>query len=250
MSTKQAWTPEEFEQQLRAQGKYYHVHHPFQVMMYEGKLNAAQLKGWAANRFYYQVTIPRKDAALLFNCPDREVRRLWVRRILDHDGGPHAGHVSDGGIEAWLRLGEACGVPREELLDQRHVLPGVRFACDAYINFVHQADWREGVCSSLTELFAPTAHRQRLQSWPEHYPWIDDEGLQYFRNRLSEAHRDVDHGLALTLQHFTTREQQERAINILRFKLDVLWTMLDAMYMAYIQNMPPYFCVEDNTHEQ
>ena len=240
-----AWTPAEFEQQLRAMGRYYHVHHPFQTLMYEGKLNAEQLKGWVANRFYYQVTIPRKDAALLFNCPDREVRRVWIQRILDHDGGPATDHISNGGIEAWLRLGEACGVPREELLDYRHVLPGVRFAVDAYINFVHHADWREGVCSSLTELFAPTAHRQRLQSWPDHYPWIESAGLQYFRNRLSEAHRDVDHGLALTIQHFNTYELQQRALQILKFKLDVLWTMLDAMYLAYVQNMPPYFIVED-----
>ena len=240
-----AWTPAEFEQQLRAMGRYYHVHHPFQTLMYEGKLNAEQLKGWVANRFYYQVTIPRKDAALLFNCPDREVRRVWIQRILDHDGGPATDHISNGGIEAWLRLGEACGVPREELLDYRHVLPGVRFAVDAYINFVHHADWREGVCSSLTELFAPTAHRQRLQSWPDHYPWIESAGLQYFRNRLSEAHRDVDHGLALTIQHFNTYELQQRALQILKFKLDVLWTMLDAMHLAYVQNMPPYFNVED-----
>ena len=125
------------------------------------------------------------------------------------------------------------------------MLPGVRFAVDAYINFVHHADWREGVCSSLTELFAPTAHRQRLQSWPDHYPWIESAGLQYFRNRLSEAHRDVDHGLALTIQHFNTYELQQRALQILKFKLDVLWTMLDAMYLAYVQNMPPYFNVED-----
>jgi pyrroloquinoline-quinone synthase len=127
------------------------------------------------------------------------------------------------------------------------VLPGVRFAVDAYINFVHQADWREGVCSSLTELFAPTAHKQRLQSWPDHYPWIDNAGLQYFRNRLSEAHRDVDHGLSLTLQHFTTYEQQQRALQILKFKLDVLWSMLDAIYLAYVQNMPPYFNVKEST---
>lgn len=234
-----AWSRQAFEQQLRALGRYYHIHHPFQVMMYEGKLNAEQLRGWVANRFYYQTTIPHKDAALLMNCPDRAVRRQWIRRILDHDGGPYAGHASDGGIEAWLRLGEACGVPREELLEHRHVLPGVRFACDAYLNFVRHADWHEGVCSSLTELFAPTAHRQRLQSWPEHYPWIEDSGLQYFRNRLSEAHRDVDHGLALTLDYFDTREKQERAIQIVRFKLDVLWAMLDAIHMAYVLGMPP-----------
>lgn len=240
------WTPAEFEQQLRSLGKYYHIHHPFQQMMYEGKLTSEQLKGWVANRFYYQVTIPRKDAALLMNCPDRDIRRVWIQRILDHDGGPAAGHISDGGIEAWLQLGEACGVPRDELWDQRHVLPGVRFAVEAYLNFVHHASWQEGVCSSLTELFAPTAHKQRLKSWPDHYPWVKQEGLQYFRNRLTEAHRDVDHGLALTLAHFTTAEQQQRALQIVKFKLDVLWTMLDAMYLAYIQHMPPYFNVAED----
>jgi pyrroloquinoline-quinone synthase len=241
VAERKPWSAQEFEDQLRARECYYHIHHPFQQMMYEGELNAEQLRGWVANRFYYQVTIPCKDAALLANCPDREVRRHWVRRILDHDGGPEAGHASDGGIEAWLHLGEACGIAREELLDHRHVLPGVRFACDAYLNFVRHASWQEAVCSSLTELFAPTAHKQRLQSWPQHYPWIDDTGLQYFRNRLSEAHRDVDHGLTITLKHFTTRDQQEHAIEILRFKLDVLWTMLDAMYLAYILDKPPYY---------
>jgi pyrroloquinoline-quinone synthase len=112
---------------------------------------------------------------------------------------------------------------------------------DAYVNFVRDASWLEGVASSLTELFAPTIHRARLDTWPEHYPWIDPKGLQYFRNRLAEAHRDVEHGLALVLEHFTTRPLQERALEILQFKLDVLWTMLDAMYLAYVLEMPPYF---------
>ncbi len=238
----QPWSAKEFENQLRAQERYYHVHHPFQQMMYEGKLNAEQLKGWVANRFYYQTIIPCKDAALLANCPDREVRRQWIRRILDHDGGPEAGHVSDGGIEAWLNLGEACGSTARGITwisDMCYpvcVLPVTLIS----ILFVMQIGMMP-ICSSLTELFAPTAHKQRLQSWPQHYPWIDDKGLQYFRNRLSEAHRDVDHGLSITLAHFTTRLQQEHAIEILRFKLDVLWTMLDAMYLAYILNKPPYF---------
>lgn len=241
MKKNKPWSTEEFEQQLRAHECYYHVHHPFQTLMYDGELSVEQLRGWVANRYYYQLTIPCKDAAILSNCPDREARRHWVRRILDHDGGPYAGHVSDGGIEAWLRLGEACGMSRDELQDQRHVLPGVRFACDAYINFVRKSSWQEAVCSSLTELFSPTAHKQRLESWPQHYPWIDEAGLQYFRNRLSEVHRDVDHALSITLAHFVTRPQQERAIDILKFKLDILWTMLDAMYLAYIIEKPPYF---------
>ncbi|MGF1525786.1 MAG: pyrroloquinoline-quinone synthase PqqC [Candidatus Competibacterales bacterium] len=234
------WSPAEFEARLRALGRLYHIHHPFQVLMVEGKLNRQQIQGWVANRFYYQLTIPRKDAALLANCSDRSVRRQWIQRIVDHDG-QGADDGGDGGIEAWLALGRAVGLSREALLCQQHVLPGVRFAVDAYLNFVRRAPWQEGVCSSLTELFAPTIHRQRLASWPDKYPWIDPEGLAYFRNRLGEAHRDVQHGLAVTLAHFQSRDQQERALEIVRFKLEVLWSMLDAMYLAYIHEMPPFF---------
>lgn len=234
------WPRDEFEARLRAKGSCYHIHHPYHVLMNSGKLSREQVQGWVINRFYYQVSIPRKDAALLFKCPDREVRRRWIQRIIDHDGR----ESGEGGIEAWLHLGEACGLSRDRLLSLQGVLPGVRFAVDAYVNFVRDADWLEGVASSLTELFAPTIHRARLSSWPEHYPWIDGSGLQYFRNRLTEAHRDVDHGLALVLERFDSRALQERALEILQFKLDVLWTMLDAMHMAYVLDMPPYFNVE------
>jgi pyrroloquinoline-quinone synthase len=233
------WSPEVFEARLRALGARYHIHHPFHVRMYGGALNPDQIRGWVANRYYYQINIPLKDAALMAKCPDRDVRRHWVQRIIDHDGRTGA----EGGIEAWIRLGEAVGLDRETLVSQRMVLPGVRFAVDAYVNFVRQAPWEEGICSSLTELFAPEIHQQRLQSWPERYPWIDAAGLQYFRNRLSEARRDVEHGLAFTLVHFNTRPLQERALAIVQFKLDVLWTMLDAMTLAYEQDMPPYFNV-------
>jgi len=225
-----------FEADLRAKGQRYHIYHPFHVAMYGGALSAAQIRGWVANRYYYQIKIPQKDAAILANCPDRETRLKWIQRILDHDG-----HENDlGGIEAWLELGEAVGLGREELIDQRHVLPGVRFAVDAYVNFARKATWQEAACSSLTEMFAPEIHQSRLDSWPSHYPWIDQSGLSYFQKRLSEARRDVEHGLAITLDHFTTREQQDHALSILQFKLDVLWTMLDAMTMAYIHKAPPY----------
>lgn len=231
------WSREDFERRLRALECRYHIHHPFQRMMNSGELSQKALQCWVANRFYYQICIPLKDAALLANCPDREVRKQWIQRILDHDG--HAG--AEGGIELWIRLGEACGLTREEIESRRHVLPGVRFAVDAYVNFVRRADWKDAVCSSLTELFAPTIHRERLDAWPKHYPWLNPEGLTYFRNRLGEAHRDVEHGLNQTLENFTTRSEQERALGILQFKLDVLWSMLDAMYMAYVLDMPPYF---------
>jgi pyrroloquinoline-quinone synthase len=231
---------DEFEARLRALGDRYHINHPYQVMMNKGELEPEQIQGWAANRYYYQINIPLKDAALLSHCPDREVRRRWIQRLIDHDGG----RGDEGGIEAWIQLAEACGLTRQDVVSQRLVLPGVRFAVDAYLNFVRAADWHEGVCSSLTELFAPTIHRERLATWPQHYPWIDSSGLQYFRNRLREAHRDVEHGLAIVLDYFRTRAQQERALEIVRFKLDVLWCMLDAMYLAYVMKMPPYYNVE------
>ncbi len=224
-----AWPADVFEARLREQGAAYHIHHPFNVMLNTGKATPEQIRGWVANRYAYQLAIPIKDAAVLSNCPDREVRREWIQRILDHDG-----HGDDpGGIEAWLRLAEATGLTREEVADQRHVVPGVRFAVDAYIDFARRRPWQESVCASLTELFAPAIHRQRLANWPEHYPWIAGDGLAYFRNRVSQARRDVDHGLAITLAHFRTREAQQRALDILRFKLDVLWAMNDAMANRY-----------------
>ncbi len=241
-SSDRAWNRDEFERELRALGRRYHIHHPFSVLMNEGKLSRDAVQGWVANRFYYQINIPRKDAAVLANCPDRETRRRWIQRILDHDGR----QGDEGGIELWIRLGVACGLTRESIVSLERVLPGVRFAVDAYVNFARRADWHDAVCSSLTELFAPTIHRQRLASWPERYPWIEAQGLAYFQNRLGEAHRDVEHGLAVTLDHYVTRPEQERALHILQFKLDILWTMLDAMQLAYIDGRPPYF----NVHEE
>jgi len=225
----EAWSRDEFEAQLRARGAGYHIHHPFNVRMNDGLLDPDQIRGWVANRFYYQVNIPQKDGAIIANCPDRATRRRWVRRILDHDGWDE----NEGGIEAWVRLGEAVGLTRDALWSHKHVVPGVRFAVDAYVNFARQAPWQEAVCSSLTEMFAPKIHKDRLATWPTHYPWIDPEGLQYFRSRISLAERDVEHGLEVTLGHFTTRAQQERALEILQFKLDILWTMLDAIEKAY-----------------
>lgn len=227
--SESAWSREEFEMRLREQGRSYHIHHPFNVMLNSGRASPDQIRGWVANRFYYQRSIPIKDAAILANCPDRAVRRKWIERILDHDGyGENAG-----GIEAWLRLGEAVGLTREQIESLSEVVPGVRFAVDAYVNFARQAPWQEAVCSSLTELFAPEIHKQRLANWPEHYPWIEQDGLMYFRSRVSLAQRDVQHGLTVTLDHFTSAKQQRRALEILKFKLDALWAMNDAMAQRY-----------------
>jgi pyrroloquinoline-quinone synthase len=227
------WSRAEFEAKLRERGRAYHIHHPFNVMLNTGQASREQIQGWVANRFYYQIAIPIKDAAVISNCPEPAVRRGWVQRILDHDGFELGGVKDEGGIEAWLRLADAVGLTREEVLDLRHVVPAVRFAVDAYVNFARRAPWQEAVCSSLTELFAPEIHKQRLATWPEHYTWIDSGGLLYFRNRVSQARRDVDQGLAITLDHFTTRALQDRALEILQFKLDILWALSDALTVRY-----------------
>lgn len=227
------WSRDAFEARLRERGRAYHIHHPFNVMLNTGKATPEQVRGWVANRYYYQIAIPIKDAAVLANCPDRDVRRGWVQRILDHDGFELGGMRDAGGIEAWLRLAEAVGLQRDEVTDLRHVAPAVRFAVDAYVNFARHAPWQEAVCSSLTELFAPEIHQQRLATWPEHYPWIDAQGLHYFRSRVGQARRDVEQGLAITLTHFTTRRRQERALEVLQFKLDILWALNDALALKY-----------------
>jgi pyrroloquinoline-quinone synthase len=223
------WSTREFEERLRALGTRYHIHHPFNLRMNSGQCSPQQIRGWVANRFYYQINIPQKDAAILSNCPDRHTRRLWIQRLLDHDGSGD----DEGGIEAWARLGDAVGLERQELWSLVRVLPGVRFAVDAYVNFARRAPWQEAVCSSLTEMFAPQIHHDRLSGWPSLYPWIDTDGLQYFRSRIPLAQRDVEHGLAVTLSYFRTREAQQRALDILQFKLDILWSMLDAIEKAY-----------------
>ena len=228
-----AWTREEFEARLRERGRAYHIHHPFNVLLNTGRATPEQVRGWVANRFYYQIAIPIKDAAVLSNCSDPQMRRGWIQRILDHDGFEIGGIRDEGGLEAWLRLAEAVGLTRAEVVDLRYVVPAMRFAVDAYVNFARRAPWQEAVCSSLTELFATEIHKQRLATWPEHYPWIEANALHYFRSRVSQARRDVEQGLSITLQHFATRTLQERALEVLQFKLDILWAMNDAIAARY-----------------
>ncbi len=223
----QPWSAAQFTEELRQVGRvYYHDKHPFHRLMNEGRLDHEQIRLWVANRFYYQKNIPIKDALLLSRCPLREVRRRWVQRILDHDGTD----TEPGGIEKWLRLGEATGLSRADLESERLLLPGVRFAVDGYVNFVATRPWVEGVASSLTELFAPALMTTRLAAFEKHYTWIDPAALAYFRARPPLATRDSEHGLALVLAHCATREQQERAVAALHFKCDVLRAQLDAVY--------------------
>lgn len=203
----------------------YHDKHRFHVRMHKGELSQDEFRSWILNRFYYQQRIPVKDALVLSKLPTREDRQRWVRRITDHDGVPG----NEGGIEAWLRLGEAAGLTREEMTDVNSILPGVRFAVDAYVNFCREQPWLVAVASSLTERFAPRLVGSRIGVIEEHYKWIEPEGLDYFRRRLSEAPRDAEHALELVLKHAETAREQAEVVAAVRFKCDVLWAMLDAI---------------------
>ena len=221
-----AWSREEFVDALRENGARYHDLHPFHVRMNAGELSREELQRWVANRYYYQRSIPIKDAAIMSNCPEVEIRREWISRILDHDG---VEGESSGGIESWLRLGESLGVDRETVRSEALVLPGVRYSVDAYVNFCRQEPWVFAVASSLTEMFGPGAIKVRIAALEEHYPWIDPAGLEYFRSRLHLAPKDAQYALEVTLERCRTRADQERAVAALSFKCDLLWAQLDAI---------------------
>ncbi|WP_339154134.1 pyrroloquinoline-quinone synthase PqqC [Actinomadura luteofluorescens] len=223
------------EDRLRAlAAERYHHRHPFNVRMHEGLLSPAELRRWVLNRFHYQRGIPVKDAYVLAKLGCRDLRRSWIRRIHDHDGRPG----EDGGIERWLRLGEAVGLDRAALLSGEGVLPGVRFAVDAYVGFCRDGSRLEAVASSLTELFAPELMATRIDAWERHYPWVEPEGLRYFRARVPQGRRDSAEALALVRQWARTPEDEERVLAALAFKCDVLWSLLDAVEHASAAGEP------------
>ena len=220
-----------FLDRLRAVGaERYHDKHPFHQAMHAGSLTREQMRGWVANRYYYQKNIPVKDAAILSNLPDREKRRVWIRRIINHDGTLGQG---GGGLESWFALGRAVGLDESQLRSEMMVQPGTRFAVDSYVWFARSQPWLPAVASSLTELFAPELMAARVSALAEKYPWIASEGLEYFRTRLSLAREDSEHALAWVLETATDRESQEACLAALRFKCDVLWAILDATQLAY-----------------
>jgi len=224
------WPRKKFSAELRRIGtSSYHHLHPFHLLMNSGRLGREAIQIWVANRFYYQACIPIKDAAILSNCPVREVRRIWLHRIMDHDGA----RGDEGGIGAWLRLGEACGLSRAVLLRHDRVVPAVRFAVEAYVNFARTQPWPVAVASSLTEMFAPDLMARRLGAFQRFYPWVKASGLEYFKRRLSQAPRDAGEALKLTLNHCDTRRMQQSAVDALQFKCDLLWAMLDAIQSRY-----------------
>ncbi len=189
------------------------------------------MQAWALNRFYYQAMIPRKDAALLSNMTDRELRREWRHRYLEHDGFGD----DEGGIERWLRLTSALGLDRDYVLSTDGILPGTRFAVEAYLHFVRDHSVLEGIASSLTKLFASGIHSERIEGMLAHYPFIDDTMMGYFRRRLTQAPRDVNFALTYVKAHARTQEMQQAVINALIFKTQVLWAQLDALHFAYVE---------------
>src|SRR6266480_5517899 len=222
---------DEFVAALKKQAERYYHTHPFHGDMNAGKLSKKQIQVWVANRFYYQKSIPLKDAAILSNCPYPAVRRVWIQRIIDHDGTAEG----QGGIENWLLFAESVGLSRQEVLEERHLLPGVRFAVDAYVTFARTKPWMEAMASSLTELFAPDLMRERIAAFERHYTWIDSAGLTYLKTRLTQAPRDSSQALDILMRYCRTREQQERAIAALAFKCDVLWSMLESIHYAFVE---------------
>ncbi len=229
-SAEQTLDRDAFRDRLRSVGMTsYHDKHPFHLRMNQGKLAPDQVRGWIVNRFYYQRNIPVKDAALISNCPIREVRRVWLHRISDHDGL----REGEGGIEAWLKLGEAAGLTREDLLSDKGLLPKARAAVDSYVHFARTKPWPIAVASSLTELFAPDLMRERIAAFENYYTWLKPWGLEYFRSRVTQARVDSDQGLELTFTYCDTRDLQEEAVKALQFKCGLLWNLLDAMAEAY-----------------
>lgn len=230
---------QDFEAEIRSVGpERYHDLHPFHHMLHGGKLNKGQVQAWALNRYCYQAAVPRKDAALIARVHDRELRREWTHRILDHDGLPPD---EPGGIERWLVLTDGLGLDREYVTSRRGALPATVFAVEAYVNFVREQPLTVAIASSLTELFAPKIHKERISGMLENYPGlIDDKVMAYFKRRLTQAPRDADFALNYVLKNAKTREEQEACVDAVRFKCNVLWVQLDALYNAYVAgNIPP-----------
>jgi coenzyme PQQ biosynthesis protein C len=213
----------------------YHHKHPFHLLMHEGKLTRGQLQAWALNRSYYQSRIPLKDSAILARSEDHAFRLAWRKRIIDHDGDG----AKPGGVEKWLKLVEATGLPRLQAVRGEGILPATRFAVQAYVDFVSTRSHLEAVASSLTELFSQKLIVLRMDRLREHYPWLSG-GLDYFTGRLTQAPEDAEFALAWVTKHARTREEQEQAHAALRAKCDILWAQLDALYSAYVNpGWPP-----------
>ena len=235
-ATNDLLTPEEFEAAIRAVGaERYHDKHIFHKMLHGGQMNKGQVQAWALNRYCYQDAVPRKDAALMARTDDRELRREWISRIHDHDGlGEELG-----GIERWLVLTDGLGLDRAFVVSKQGALPATRFAVEAYVRYVTEQPLTVAVASSLTELFAPKIHRERIAGMLENYSFISDDVMAYFKRRLTQAPKDADFALDYIKRHAKTRAEQEACIEAVKFKCNVLWAQLDALHLAYVVGMIP-----------
>jgi pyrroloquinoline-quinone synthase len=244
---------EDFERALYAIGeRQYHDLHPFHQLLHGGKLAHGQVQAWALNRFYYQVCIPKKDCAIMARMDDPALRRAWLQRVLDHDGLGEDGQRDEskvGGIERWLRLTDGLGLDRAYVISLEGILPATRYAVDAYVTFVAEHSTLEAVASSLTELFAPAIHRERIAGFEENYAFANDSTLSYFRKRLEEAPRDVRFGLKYVLDNADTADKQQQCLAALRHKTELLWAQLDALHHAYVTPalIPPGAFVPEGT---
>lgn len=229
--TDTLFPPIELESALRQIGaERYHIHHPFHRLLHDGELTRGQVQAWALNRYYYQASIPTKDAILMARLPTAELRREWRRRIEDHDGDG----VKPGGIERWLKLAEGVGLDRVMVESTARILPATRFAVDAYVHFVRDRTLLEAIASSLTELFSPAIIAERVSGMLANYDWITEGTLAYFTPRLTQAPQDSEWALAYVKRHADTPEKQEAVLAALCFKCDVLWAQLDGLYLAYV----------------
>ena len=230
-------TPDGLEEALRAIGEErYHIHHPFHHLLHGGQLTRGQVQAWALNRYYYQASIPAKDASLVARLPTPELRREWRRRLVDHDGDG----VHPGGVERWLALTDGLGLERDYVVSLDGLLPGTRFAVDAYVRFVREKSLLEAIASSLTEMFSPNIISQRVSGMLRNYDFVTERTLAYFTPRLTQAPQDVAFALAYVREHATTEERQAQVLAALRFKCDLLWAQLDALHFAYVApGLPP-----------
>ncbi|MDD9941250.1 MAG: pyrroloquinoline-quinone synthase PqqC [Myxococcales bacterium] len=224
-----------FVARLRALGSQrYHDKHPFHVRMHKGELSREQLQAWVLNRYYYQTRVPIKDAIILSKLEDPAWRRRWIRRIHDHDGQAEG----EGGLFLWQKLATGVGLDPQEMTSLAHVLPAVRFACDAYVTLVRERPIVEAIASSLTEFFSPDIMTTRIAAWQTHYPWIDPDLQGYFRRRVPQARRDSEEALSFVLTHARTRDEQERCLAAFTTKCDILWSLLDAVDRAFPPAQP------------
>ena len=231
-------SPTELEGALRDIGaRRYHRLHRFHTLLHGGKCTKGQVQAWALNRYYYQAMIPIKDASLIARCEDPAIRREWRSRLVDHDGE----RDGDGGIARWLKLTDGLGLDRDLVTSLRAILPGTRFAVDAYVRFVREKTLLEAIASSLTEMFSPAIISERMAGMLANYSFVTRDTLAYFDKRPPQAARDADFALNYVKHNARTAEQQQAVLGALEFKCSVLWAMLDALYHAYVdpKQVPP-----------